>query len=645
MKRFTLLLLVAILLTGSIAFAEPKLTIHMPEISTKMTEAEMAQMKAAAEEAFPKALARIVDFVGTEKVLDNFTDMHLLFRDPTIGKGGHYWGLSRRYARWSTVDIRPSKARQNITLVFAPFSTGVANMEHIMTHEFLHVLYELQYTFDEASDIPEYVSEGIAYYGGGDTVAFLDNMLGGSPKFDAYYVVESNRYDRLRYVSFLFCFERIYGVDARKQVLQKMLKGQNYKKVFESVSGDKWKEIKKKCKQALQAYIQDRLDKSGDYYSVHQAWKDAITPDDYRQLIQSCEAFLAENSDSVWIDDIHWIIADSIESQAKYADAAEYFEKIRTGKVGRGDYYKGAAKRKIYNLSYAYECEQAKTTRADFERLYPIFWKGWKKRLDKAMEENCDLRKGGREGMRRYSYDNAKKRAEGEIRDGLRTGPWNYWHKNGQKKSEGNWIAGKRIGRWTWWHDTGNKSSEGEYLDGKQVGSWSYWHPNGKAEGTGEYSVGKKAGPYTWFHDNGNRSSEGVYKDEEREGPWTFWHENGQLKSTGGFIEGERTGPTTFFHDNGNKKSEGAFVVLNHDDKKDGPWAYWYYDGKKKSEGTFVKDKKDGPWIFWHENGNKKSEGSFKMGRKDGKWKYYYLAGPLEKDVEYEDGVKKKKKK
>ena len=620
------------------ALAKKGVTIHEPELSTKMTREELDWIKKKVEEVYPAALEQVVEWVGTEKVRKTFNDFHVLIRDSKFDDPNIYgWSAYRLNSRHNI-----KSRRQCITLFGQPYITGIADVYQMLLHEMIHVAYEKAYGSTKYSIIPEYVIEGKTYYAAGQMAQYVKNAINyyGFAN-DADEILHSGHYNRLRYLTFLFCFERQYGENARKQVLFEMFKGKPYKKIFEAASGDKWKNVKKNCHDQLRDYINELLAGGETAHELKDRYYDANTIEKQEQFIKVASAFLESNPDNIWSPTLHYWIAISLDRARKLDLALDYYEKIRTGKAGGGFYSTYAAYSRVRLELEKCDCEAAKKLRKEYERLYPSFWQGRKKGLDKKFAHHCERRKGQREGQRNYFHENGKKEAEGRVVADKKEGQWTWWHQNGQKKEEGVFEGDNRVGKWTWWHDNGQKSCEGEYVKGDRQSTFTWWHENGQVSVVAELVDNEHEGFRTYFHDNGKKKSEGNYTKGDKDGPWTFWHENGQKKSEGKFDKDEKAGGWTYWFDTGQKKSEGSYVRLKKEARKNGKWTYWYFNGNMKKEGAYKSGQKDGHWTWYFDNGKKEKEGDYETGEKEGKWIEYHPVGTVKKETEYEDGMKK----
>ena len=626
------------------AFAKKGVTIHEPELATKMTREELDWMKKKVEEVYPAALDRVVEWVGTEKVRKTFDDFHVMIRDSKNDDPGILgWSVSYVRIYRGRMTTRKSR-RQCITLFGQPFITGTSDVYQTLLHEMIHVAYEKAYGSIKYSKLPKYVVEGKTYWGAGQ----MDRYVRGQINYygfanDADEILNSGHYDRLRYLTFLYCFERQYGEDARKQVLLEMFKGKPYKKVFEAASGDKWKKVKKNCKNQLRDYINELLAGGESVHELKDQYYDAYTIEKQEQFIKDASAFLESDPDNIWAPSLHYWIAVSLYKTRKLDPALEYFEKIRTGKVGGGFHSTDAAYDRVRLELEKCDCEAAKKLKKEYERLYPSFWQERKKGLQELMTYHCMLRKGQRDGPRTYFHENGKKESEGRFQNDRREGLWTWWYENGQKKEEGNYENDNRTGTWTQWHDNGQKKQEGEFVNGDRQGIFTWWHDNGQVSVVAELIDNKHEDFRTYFHDNGKKKSEGDYIKGDKDGSWTFWHENGTTESEGKFDKDEKAGGWTYWFDTGQKKENGNYIRLKKEARKNGKWTYWYFNGNMKKEGAYKSGQKDGHWTWYFDNGKKEKEGDYETGDKQGKWVEYHPVGTVKKETEYEDGMKKDK--
>lgn len=627
----------------SIAVAgDPLPTIHMPPEHSKTTVKEAEWIKSEIERIYPEALAQVVKFVGTEDAKKAFRDFHVQIRDSLWDDG--YWGRSVSYYSRS----KTRSQRQSIAIAAQPAFTGVLNIKQVLIHEMLHVVYEYAYGSNDWWKVPKFVSEGISYYGAGQIEKRLKlNMNFQMDTIHEQWQVlnDEKRMDRLRYQTFIYMFERQYGLDARKQVLLSMWNKTPYKKAFEKAAGEDWKKIKNNCKNQLSDFVQQSIENGGPYRELRKEYKNAKNDVDWNAFIKSAEKFKIDFPQTAWIPNIDWMIARAYRNSYDYENALKMFEKIRTGKAGLGYDYWGAALQLLKTRLWMCECEKAQELRNEYERLYPVFLRSWKEKIDQNFNKHCDSRQGNVQDFRTYFHKTGEKMSEGEYKNLRPIGKHIYYHPNGGKKSEASYIGGYINGPYISWHDNGKKNSEGIYENGGKAGKWTYWHPNGRIENEGLYQNGLREGKTEYFFESGKRRSEGNFTKGKKQGLWSFWYENGQFKSKGKFKEGEKTGPWEFYHDNGKLKSKGSFVVIDYMQFKMGWWEFYHYNGNKKSEGEFSNGWKDGPWTYWHENGKMKSQGSYKMGKKDGRWIHYYGSGSKEKEVMWDNGFEIKDKK
>jgi antitoxin component YwqK of YwqJK toxin-antitoxin module len=622
------------------AFAGGGVTVHTSDLAGKMKPEEIEWMTKEVERVYPDALARVIAFVGTDKVKKAFTDFHVLVRE--ISLNNSYIGWSRSYARRGT---NPSYKRQAITLCAPHFFAGAAHLENTIVHEMIHVAYEYGVGSREYASWPMYLVEGMTYYGAGEMDSYVNSMLNRfKPIYEASQVVRTGSKDRIWYLTFIYCFEREYGLEARKDLLLKLQKGAPYKKTFEAITGDDWKKVKRKCKRQLTEYINEKLATANDYLPIYEAYDDAIAIEDYQKPLQMAYAFLEANPDTIWKDNLYQIIGSSYKALYQYDKAIELYEKLRNGELTRnfGSYY--PAFEILRNTALKLECKKAEALLAEYSRLYPVYSKQWKKGAKNVVDANCSRREGDVEGLRRYFYENKNRRSEGAFKDNKRLGKWTYWHPNAAKRSEGEYVAGNKHGPWTYWHENGQKAKEGNWVHGKKEGTFAQWHNNGQLEVEAGYVNGFAEGFWTYFFEDGKKAKEGAWKKSHKEGPWTHWDKGGKKESEGDYVEGSRTNKWTFWFDDGTKKSEGYFVYVNHRTKKEGFWSFWHFNGQIKSNGEYRRGKKVGHWVFRHDNGKKSSEGEYLGGKKTGTWKYFYKTETLKEETEYIEGDKVDKK-
>ena len=150
------------------------------------------------------------------------------------------------------------------------------------------------------------------------------------------------------------------------------------------------------------------------------------------------------------------------------------------------------------------------------------------------------LENGKFTGDTRWStFDDGKKKTEGEFKDGKKHGKTVVWYESGQKKFEEDYRDGKLHGKVVQWYENGQKASEGEFQDGEPHGKWFWWYQNGQKMREGELKDGKKHGKYNKWHENGQKKEEGVYRDDKLQGLVTGWYPNGQKKTQAEFKNGD----------------------------------------------------------------------------------------------------------
>lgn len=630
-----LLFSLALFFPADLGAANGSVTVHPPALVTKMTAREVADLKADVERVYPQALERVVAFVGTEKARGVFDDFHIQLRD-SFTQRPDFRGLSASYCRPNAFHSKIRGGRQSITLIGQPVLTGAADLEETLAHEMLHVVFEVRYSHNDWARMPEEVIEGISYYGsGGMDQAVTRTINFRQPVYEAEEVLQGPQGKKLRERTFLYCFETVYGADARRAVVRKLFAGRPYSKAFASVTGEPWNLVRQKCDQALEGMLEERIATGGPYAKLAESFDEALTESDFRQVDAAGAQFLDAQPGSVWRPNVHWILAESLEKQHRYDEAIRYFERIRTGRVALGLQDAEAAFRVVRNRLLLCDCEKAADARKEFERFYPSFLNGWRERLDAEFARHCRRRRGGREDLRTYLHPNQIKESRGAFVNDRPVGPWTTWHPNGRKKAQGLFDQGYRVGRWIWWHDNARKETEGLYATGKKEGLWIAWHADGTEHSQGAYRNGRKTGLWITRHKNGKLESEGAYQQGRREGIWTFLHANNKHQARGSYRRGKRVGAWTFWYDNGQTRSQGGFLLHNHRVKKDGLWTDWHYNGTKKSEGVYKLGKEEEPWITWYDSGRKTSEGTYRDGRKVGTWTQWYASGSVEKVFDY----------
>ena len=380
MLRRIVPVVVALMLFAAVAIAaDAPVTVHVPEFGTKMTPEQKAFLEAKAKEVYPNALQQVIDFVGNEKqVRKTFGDFHIQIRDAKL-KGNHFIGYSAYHWRGGD-DYRFSKGSkvQSIYLVGQQFLAHPEQMQSVLVHEMLHVVYEAAYTKKRWHKMADFVQEGISYMGAGQTEEMIQCTIQWTPpEFSAKKIMrrkvesgEKKRFGRIREVGFLWGFERVYGEAARKQVLTEMLKGKDYKKVFEAAAGKEWKELKKDVYSELQMYVQNLLDEGGDYKPIYIARDKRHR----NKLIRLTAKFIEENPESVWLERVYYDRAWAFGAKQRYDEALALYEELRTGKKGSAMWDDHAASSVVKLIALTGQYDQARAKYDEFYLLYPRFW-------------------------------------------------------------------------------------------------------------------------------------------------------------------------------------------------------------------------------------------------------------------------------
>ncbi len=113
-----------------------------------------------------------------------------------------------------------------------------------------------------------------------------------------------------------------------------------------------------------------------------------------------------------------------------------------------------------------------------------------------------------------YYRKDGTKLSEGNKKDGKQDGLWTYYHENGNIKGKGNFLSGDggnvsevsgiprngRNGIRKFFYEEGQKDLEGTYKNGKRDGQWTKWYENGKKESEGTFKDGKEDGLFNvWY--------------------------------------------------------------------------------------------------------------------------------------------------
>ncbi|MCZ7583134.1 MAG: hypothetical protein M5R36_07240 [Deltaproteobacteria bacterium] len=222
MKRMIVFCAAFVVLLGAsfAAAQEYEITFNTTEFPTKMKPEELEQVKTMVREAYPAAVDMVAATWGDEeKARDAFKTLTITIRDSQPSRDYH--GTSQAW--WK----KTKKNMQNITIVWQSILLGQVDLTELLAHEMLHVTFELQQEVHQFADTPGYIHEGLSYYGSGAAyrrIVLALNQVRPEYELDEVWKDKDFRfYARER--TFVECFGRVYGDEARRKFLDSVYRG------------------------------------------------------------------------------------------------------------------------------------------------------------------------------------------------------------------------------------------------------------------------------------------------------------------------------------------------------------------------------------------------------------------------------------
>ncbi len=407
MRKVLISIIALFILTAANAYAhEYKIEFVTTDdlFATHLTDVDINKLKGMVREVYPEAVDAVVDFVGDESAREVLEDVTISIYDHNPEWSG-LWGYS---IAWRS---GPRKKKQNITLIGQPLLNGSKDVKTILTHEMIHAVFETRCSFKEFASQKRYLKEGMAYYGSGDTHPTVIAALNSeSQKYDIEEVLKKKwrrRYFMQR--TYIYCFEKIYGSEAKQELIRLIYKGKYWESALKKASGDDRAKVYSKCKKCMKEYVKGILDASKSMQDIQRAYD----IDDNKYAIYLGERMLEQNPKWDWRFSTHWILGEAYRERYDLEKSTEHFEILKNGRQGLNYLGDDAAYMVILNMVRAGNCDQALKTRQQWDRLYPLFWKKWRDDLEKLFADDCDqediLMDKGRSHFYHEQYDEAEK--------------------------------------------------------------------------------------------------------------------------------------------------------------------------------------------------------------------------------------------
>ena len=194
--------------------------------------------------------------------------------------------------------------------------------------------------------------------------------------------------------------------------------------------------------------------------------------------------------------------------------------------------------------------------------------------------------------------------------NGMKEGPYVKSYENGKKKYQGQFKNDKPYGTFTYYFNTGDTSAIVEYSD------------NGIIANT------------TTYYKSGNIMAEGVYLNKKKEGNWKYFidEDKNPIISSETYKDGTLEGESiTYYPDNG----QPAEVIVYSNDKKNGKLFKYFQDGILMTESYYVDGKPHGAFLHYHPDGELQIRGNYHYGVQSDNWDYYDENGKRVSEEEF----------
>jgi hypothetical protein len=376
------LLLTALCWAGQVPGAHG-LVFFKQDVRTVMTDAEFNDLKSRIEAVYPQALEDVIAFLGRDKektIRKHFKELYVAIYD--IDDTGN----TQAHSYMST---RSAKRPQAVTFFAQNFMTRNQDIKTVLVHEMLHAAMEKNNRFHRYVAWPDYVHEGVSYFGSGDELQSIIRYLNRiSPNFDFYWQWEKRKTRRAFYRerTFLYCFDKTYGPEARQKLVDLLFGGKKWSDAIKKASGvDSTKRVRKACDECTKALLRDILSKSGPVQQVIKLRKEKKND----KAIALAQDYLATNPEGEWRITTAIRMGFALAAVKRNEEAAEVFEQIRQGHFGSTNLEDAASFQLIKQLALLGKCDEAKAKQAHFARLYPVHRTDWKKGLDEAIAAQC----------------------------------------------------------------------------------------------------------------------------------------------------------------------------------------------------------------------------------------------------------------
>ncbi|MBZ0274191.1 hypothetical protein K8I61_19285 [bacterium] len=360
-----------------------KLIVQPPPGGLKLNAEELAELTRRIEEEFPKAMDRVVAYVGDEGARKYFQTTYVQIVDtPDDG----YWGLSRH---WYANTL---KGVESIRVDAQAAFTGMIELQNLLAHELTHATFEHRISFRQAVDWPSYVSEGLAYDVGNNGVerAYLtiNRRDGDLRKLDINYLM-GVRHERryLRERLFVRCIKSVYGEDVHADFIKRLYKGKDWKSSLASATREKLNATKKKTDACIRVVMQNAVDQSGPYWEVRKADRRK----DWQAVVDAASAGLTQTPASPFAQSYKYYLAKALRKLKRYDESATHYDTLRRGDFGDTIYSEWAAWGVFWSTVRSGKCDETRNLWTTYRRWYPEFWNENPARIDTIIAEKCKL--------------------------------------------------------------------------------------------------------------------------------------------------------------------------------------------------------------------------------------------------------------
>lgn len=250
--------------------------------------------------------------------------------------------------------------------------------------------------------------------------------------------------------------------------------------------------------------------------------------------------------------------------------------------------------------------------------------------------------KGEYDGEQREYYESGQQKLAARFKNAKRDGIYREWYDNGNLKVHTSYRDGEKEGKRLVYFENGTLQFDEQFIANDHDGEQREWYENGQLKFQGAFDKGLKIGHHKSFYEDGSPQMEATYIKGDPDGRIRSFYPNGKPKELLHFSRGKRHGKAEEFYESGQRKT----VAHYHDDQLDGEVRGWYEDGALRVSKHFCKGTPVGRHReYYPREEGKKGEGQIahdflytKTGDLDGEQHSFYPSGQKQTIVSYDKG-------